>query len=53
MQDTLNKIEIAFQMFMADARLRANKDNKSAGVRSRVAIAPINNLLKEWRKKSM
>ena len=47
------KIEAAFAEFVKDAKAQAEKGNKAAGTRARVASLELEKLMKEFRKVSL
>lgn len=47
------KIEAAFAKFVKDAKAQAEKGNKAAGTRARVASLELEKLMKEFRKVSL
>lgn len=51
--ETVAKIEAAFEAFVKDAKAQAEKGNKAAGTRARVASLEIEKLMKEFRKESL
>ena len=51
--ETVAKIEAAFEAFVKDANAQAEKGNKAAGTRARVASLEIEKLMKEFRKESL
>jgi hypothetical protein len=51
--EVLAKIEAAYAAFVKDAKAQAEKGNKTAGTRARVASLEIEKLMKEFRKASL
>lgn len=53
MEEIVAKIAEAYEAFIADANLQADKGNKAAGTRARKASLAIEKLLKDFRKASI
>ncbi|WP_411898163.1 histone H1 [Elizabethkingia occulta] len=53
MKDLIEKINLEFEVFQADARLQSEKGNKAAGTRARKSTLALEKLLKEFRKESL
>jgi hypothetical protein len=51
--EIIEKIEVLFAEFAKDAKAQAEKGNKAAGTRARVASLEIEKLMKEFRKVSL
>lgn len=51
--EIIEKIEAIFAEFAKDAKAQAEKGNKAAGTRARVASLEIEKLMKEFRKASL
>lgn len=53
MKELIEKIEMTYAEFAADAAAQAEKGNKAAGTRARKASLQIEKLMKEFRKASL
>lgn len=53
MKELVNQIKEQIDVFMADADLQVEKNNKAAGTRARKAALELSKLLKDFRKVSV
>ena len=53
MKELVNKIKEQIDVFMANADLQVEKNNKAAGTRTRKAALELSKLLKDFRKVSV
>lgn len=53
MKDLTVKIQEAYDAFVKDAALQAEKGNKAAGTRARKASLAVERMMKEFRKLSL
>ena len=53
MKELVNKIKEQIDVFMANADLQVEKNNKAAGTRARKAALELSKLLKDFRKVSV
>lgn len=53
MKELIEKINLEFNGFKADAELQVEKGNKAAGTRARKSTLTLEKLLKEFRKVSL
>ena len=53
MKELVNQIKEQIDVFMANADLQVEKNNKAAGTRARKAALELSKLLKEFRKVSV
>lgn len=51
--ETVAKIEAVYEAFVKDAKAQAEKGNKAAGTRARVASIELEKLMKAFRKESL
>ena len=53
MKELVNQIKEQIDVFMANAELQVEKNNKAAGTRARKAALELSKLLKDFRKVSV
>lgn len=53
MNELIQKIQEAFDVFVKDAKLQEENGNKAAGARARKASLSIEKMMKEFRKTSL
>ena len=53
MKELVNQIKEQIDVFMANADLQVEKNNKAAGTRARKAALELSKLLKDFRKESV
>lgn len=53
MEELVKKIQTAYDSFISEAQLQAEKGNKAAGTRARKASLELEKLMKEFRKASL
>jgi len=53
MEELVNKIKKQIDVFIENATLQVEKDNKAAGTRARKASLELEKMLKEFRKASI
>lgn len=53
MKELVNQIKEQIDVFMANADLQVEKNNKAAGIRARKAALELSKLLKDFRKVSV
>ena len=53
MKELVNQIKEQIDVFMANADLQVEKNNKAAGTRARKAVLELSKLLKDFRKVSV
>ncbi len=53
MKELIEKIQALNELFLADAQLQIEKNNKTAGTRARKSSLELEKLMKEFRKLSL